>query len=54
MYAKTKMVKKVLAGVLADKVAAGQFSVDMAIDFAHRTLHGTAQELLGMTPASRK
>lgn len=54
MYAKTKMVKRVLAQVLADKVMAGQFTMDMAIDFARRTLHGSAQELLGMTPARVK
>ena len=54
MYAKTKMVKRVLAHVLAEKVMTGQFSTEMAIDFARRTLHGSAQELLGMTPAQVK
>jgi len=54
MYAKAKMVKHVLARVLADKVQAGQFSLDMAIDFAHRTLHGSARELLGLTPTRVK
>ncbi len=50
-YAKTVLVRKQWAEVLADKVAQGQFSSDEALAVARQILYETPQELLGMVPA---
>ena len=49
MYAKAVIVKKQLAGVLAVKVAQGQYSVRDALGIANSILLETARDLLKMT-----
>lgn len=49
-YAKAVMVRRTLARVLADKVALGQYRVEMAVDIAREILFETPQSLLGMVP----
>ncbi len=51
-YAKTVIVKQAMAEVLTDKVAQGQYDVDLAIDIAAEILYQTPQSLLGMVPAN--
>ena len=49
-YAKARMVRGLLAVVLAEKVAAGQYDRYAALRIAHRILYEGPQELLGMEP----
>lgn len=48
-YAKAVMVRKLLAGVLADKVQLGQYSFNDIHDIAHGILYQSSCDLLGMT-----
>jgi hypothetical protein len=50
-YAKTVLVRKQLAEVLAQKVTQGQYSVDDALSIARAILFESPQSLLGMEPA---
>lgn len=50
-YAKAEMVRRVLAQVLAEKVALGQYDVGMALEIARAILFETPQSLHGMAPA---
>ncbi|HET6485039.1 MAG TPA: hypothetical protein VFH83_01385 [Spirochaetia bacterium] len=50
-YAKAVMVRRILSGVLADKVLEGQYDRKTAIDTARRILFDSPRELLGMEPA---
>lgn len=50
-YAKSIMVRKQLAEVLAQKVAQGQYTSDEALSIAKQILFLTPQSLLGMKPA---
>lgn len=52
-YAKAKMIKRELSGVLANKVERGHFDETTAIDFARKTCFETAQ-IFGMSPAVEK
>ena len=49
-YAKTFMVRRVLAKVLADKIELGQYDFDSAVSIAREMLHETPQTLCGMVP----
>ena len=49
-YAKSIIVRKQLASVLAEKVSQGQYSDTDAIEIARRILLETPQTLLGMKP----
>jgi hypothetical protein len=49
-YAKAVMVRTVLARVLAEKVALGQFGTDDALAAARAMLYESPQTLLGMRP----
>ncbi len=51
-YAKSVMVKRLLAESLANKVALGMFDTDAATDIAREILYVTPQTLCGMKPAS--
>jgi len=53
-YAKSMMVRRLLAQVLARKVNQGQYTVESALAIARAILFETAQELLKMTPPERK
>jgi len=53
-YGKMLLVRKLLAGVLADKIALGQYSFDEAVSIAAATLYDTPQKLLKLTPRSSK
>lgn len=53
-YAKTVIVRKQMARVLAEKVAQGQYSMPEAIHVAREILFETPQTLLGMAPAPGK
>ncbi len=50
-WAKAAMVRRVLASVLAEKVALGQYTEAEAIDIARAILYETPQDLLGLSPA---
>jgi glucuronate isomerase len=50
LYAKSMIVRQMMASVLADKVAIGQYSTTMALDVAREILFETPQTLLGMVP----
>jgi glucuronate isomerase len=50
-YAKVILVRRVLSGVLADKILAGQYDRALAIDTARRILFDSPRGLLGMEPA---
>jgi hypothetical protein len=49
-YAKAKLVRRLLAEVLAGKIELGQYSFDEAVSIARSTLYDTAYDLLGMKP----
>jgi glucuronate isomerase len=49
-YAKSVMVRKLLARVLAGQIELGQLDRRMALEFARAILHDSPQSLLGMTP----
>jgi len=49
-YAKSILVRKQMAQVLAEKIAQGQYTVDEALKIAHAILFETPQSLCGMTP----
>jgi hypothetical protein len=49
-YAKTRIVKKQLAAVLAEKIRQGQYSIIEAVNIARAILYDTPQSLLRMTP----
>jgi len=51
-YAKSCIVRRQLAAVLAAKVARGQHAFEDALAIAHQTLFVTPQQLLGVVPAS--
>ena len=51
-YAKSVMVKRLLAEALANKVALGMYDVDAAVDIAREILYETPQTLCGMIPAA--
>lgn len=53
-YAKTIIVRKQMAQVLAAKVAQGQYTFDEAIHVAREVLYETPQSLGGMTPTTGK
>ena len=50
-YAKSVLVRKQLAEVLAQKVAQGQYGIDEALSIARAILFESPQSLLGMKPA---
>ena len=50
-YAKSVLVRKQLASVLAEKVEQGQYSEEEALDIARQILFESPQGLLGMKPA---
>jgi hypothetical protein len=50
-YAKSVLVRKQLAEVLAQKVAQGQYGTDEALSIARAILFESPQSLLGMKPA---
>lgn len=50
-YAKSRLVRRQLAAVLATKVEQGQYSEDDALSIAREILLASPRELLGMTPA---
>lgn len=50
-YAKTVLVRKQIAAVLAPRVAQGQYSMDEALGIARAILYDTPQKALGMTPS---
>ena len=50
-YAKSVLVRKQLAEVLAQKVAQGQYDIDEALSIARAILFESPQSLLGMKPA---
>lgn len=52
-YAKVMLVRKVLADVLARKIAVGQYDKELALDVANRILFESPQQLLGMEPSSK-
>jgi glucuronate isomerase len=49
-YGKLLMVRKLLAAVLADKIALGQYGFDEAVGIAAATLYDTPQTLLRLVP----
>lgn len=51
MYAKAGIIRSQFAGVLADKVSEGLFSLDEALDIAQAVLHDSAQAYYAMDPA---
>ena len=51
-YAKTVMVRKQMARVLAEKVEQGQYSFDDVVTIAREILFQTPQTLAGMIPAN--
>jgi glucuronate isomerase len=53
-YAKSIIVRKQMAQVLAGKVAQGQYTFDEALKVAHEVLFETPQSLCGMTPTPGK
>jgi hypothetical protein len=53
-YAKTVIVRKQMAQVLAGKVAQGQYSAEDALRIARELLYETPQSLCGMTPTTGK
>ena len=53
-YGKMRLVRKLLAGVLADKIALGQYTFDEAIGIASATLFDTPQALLNLQPRAHK
>lgn len=50
-YAKSVMVRRVLGSVLADKVAYGQYDMDMAVAVARQLFFDSPRSLLGIAPA---
>lgn len=50
-YGKSILVRKQLARVLAEKIDAGQYTKEYALEYARQTMFETPQKLLGMTPA---
>jgi glucuronate isomerase len=53
-WAKAAMVRRIMAKVLADKVAIGQYSKADALDISREILYETPQALLGMKPRVEK
>jgi hypothetical protein len=53
-YAKTVIVRKQMAQVLAGQVAQGQYSAEDALRIARELLYETPQSLCGMTPTTGK
>ena len=53
-YAKTIIVRKQMAQVLAEKVAQGQYTLAEALHVAREILYETPQSLCGMTPTIGK
>ncbi len=53
VYAKTMIVRKQLARVLAEKIDQGQYSMEDALVIARAILFETPQTLLGMVPRSK-
>lgn len=53
-YAKSIIVRKQMAQVLAEKVSQGQYSFGDALKVAHEILFETPQTLCGMTPVLGK
>jgi hypothetical protein len=51
-YAKAVLVRKILASVLFERIALGQFDVARAVEFARTIFYETPQALLGMRPRS--
>jgi hypothetical protein len=49
-YAKVIIVRKMMARVLAEKIASGQYTKESALDIAREILYVTPQTLLGMVP----
>jgi len=49
-YAKSMMVRKQWAEVLAQKVKQGQYSIDEALSIAYQILYESPQMLLGIKP----
>lgn len=50
-YAKSIIVKRELARVLAAKVELGQYDIDSAVDIARETFYDTTRDLMRMVPA---
>jgi hypothetical protein len=53
-YAKSVLVRKQLAEVLAQKIEQGQYTFDEALSIAHQMFFETPQTLLGMRPGPGK
>ncbi len=49
-YAKARMVRRIMAEVLAERVARGQYGKADALSIARATCYETPQQLLGMRP----
>ena len=49
-YAKTILVRKLMAEVFAEKIEQGQYTKDMALAIARAILYESPQSLLGMCP----
>jgi glucuronate isomerase len=49
-FAKAVLVRKILARVLAERIALGQFESSGALDFAYSILYESPQSLLGIVP----
>ena len=49
-YAKTVLVRKQMALVLAERITQGQFSLDEALSIARSVLYESPQSLLGFSP----
>ncbi len=50
-YGKSVLVKHALADVLADKIAQGQYDLDLAVETARQILFDAPRDLLSMSPA---
>ncbi|HOE65118.1 MAG TPA: hypothetical protein PLO62_01210 [Candidatus Hydrogenedentes bacterium] len=52
-WAKAALVRRALAGTLADKIAIGQYDFDAAVSIARAIFYETPQTLLGIRPATQ-
>jgi glucuronate isomerase len=51
-YAKAVIVRRVMAKVLAEKIAAGQYTCEGALEIARQLVYESPHRLLGLEPAS--
>ncbi len=52
-WAKAALVRRALAGTLADKIAIGQYDFETAVAIARAIFYETPQTLLGIRPATQ-